>query len=324
MNQLFHKDSRRLSLTVVTLLIISFCLATRLEPWFQAWPGNRIQSGNLLSIVFGDGRRIFANHFYVKADAYFHSGFYPTVFDNRQAFQTPHMAEDTGTVGGSNDGDEHGFLGKPRDWIDAFSRQLYPSAHTHLDAGGAQVTHAHPVELGDSSDVREILPWLSLSAELDPNRVETYTVTAYWLRQRMKKVEEAELFLRDGLRANPDSYEILFELGRVYDENKNDPDRARNLWEAALRRFQQKEAAGAKPDNFLFIQIISHLAKLEQKQGNHERAMALMRIWKQHSPNPEAVQKLIDEAEQQWPTPKTATFENHPEEGAHRPSGPKS
>src|SRR5437667_4857091 len=68
-------------------------------------------------------------------------------------------------------------------------------------------------DLGESSDVREILPWLRLSAELDPNSVRTYTVAAYWLRERMGKVAEAEQFLREGLRANPGSYAILFELG---------------------------------------------------------------------------------------------------------------
>ena len=38
---------------------------------------------------------------------------------------------------------------------------------------------------------------------------ETYTVTAYWLRERMGKVDEAEQFLREGLRENPDSYEFM-------------------------------------------------------------------------------------------------------------------
>ena len=227
-------------LILVGLLVLCFGLAAWLDLWFQTWQGNRTQSADVLSVLMGDSRRMFANHFFVKADAYFHSGFYPTVFDNREAFQTPHMAEDSGTVGGRNQGDETGFLGKPRDWIDAFSRQFFPARHTHLDEGGASG------DLGDSSQVREIMPWLRLSAELNPNDIRTYTVTAYWLRERMGKVAEAEQFLREGLRENPDSYEIMYELGRVYSENKNDPARARNLWEAALRQWQKQEAP--KPD----------------------------------------------------------------------------
>lgn len=283
---------------VAALAVLCFGLAAELDTWFQAWAGNRAQSADMLNVLLGDGRRMFANHFYVKADAYFHSGFYPTVFDNREAFQTAHMAEDSGTVGGRNQGEETGFLGKPRDWIDAFSRQFFPSEHTHLDQGGAQGQANGAGDLGEGSEVREILPWLRLSADLDPNRVETYTVTAYWLRERMGKVAEAEKFLRDGLRENPGSYEILYELGRVYSENKNDPARARNLWEAALRQWQRQEAAQAEPDKYLFNQIAAHLAMLEQKEGNYRQALVYLEMWKTRSPSPESVQKFIEEVRQ--------------------------
>ena len=290
-------------LILIGLLVLCFGLAAWLDLWFQSWQGNRTQSADVLSVLMGDSRRIFANHFFVKADAYFHSGFYPTVFDNREAFQTPHMAEDSGTVGGRNQGDEKSFLGQPRDWIDAFSRQFFPSRHTHLDEGGASG------DLGDSSQVREIMPWLRLSAELNPNDIRTYTVTAYWLRERMGKVAEAEQFLREGLRENPDSYEIMYELGRVYSENRNDQARARNLWEAALRQWQKQEASKPDPERslrFLFVQIASHLALLEVKQGNYPQALAYMELWKARSPNPEAVQKYINEVRLKMSSPAPA------------------
>jgi len=213
------------------------------------------------------------------------------------------MAEDSGTVGGRNQGDEKGFLGKPRDWIDAFSRQFFPARHTHLDEGGASG------DLGNSSQVREIIPWLRLSAELNPNDIRTYTVTAYWLRERMGKVAEAEQFLRDGLRENPDSYEIMYELGRVYSENRNDPARARNLWQAALGQWQKQVASEPDPDRaykFLFVEITSHLALLEEKQGNHPQALAYMELWKARSPSPAAVQKFIDDLRRKISSPAPA------------------
>jgi tetratricopeptide (TPR) repeat protein len=286
------RSARLPLLILVALLVMCFGLAAWLDLWFQSWQGNRAQSADLLNVLMGDSRRLFANHFFVKADAYFHSGFYPTVFDNREAFQTPHMAEDSGTVGGRNKGDEQGFLGKPRDWIDAFSRQLFPSRHTHLDEGGASG------DLGNSSQVREIMPWLRISAELNPNDIRTYTVAAYWLRERMGKVAEAEQFLREGLRENPDSYEIMYELGRVYSENKNDQAHARNLWEAALRQWQKQVALLPDPERaykFMFVEITSHLALLEEKQGNYPQALAYMELWKARSASPDGVQKFIDE-----------------------------
>ena len=117
---------------------------------------------------------------FVKADAYYHSGYYPTIFDNNEAFKTPHMAEDTGAVASHNQGEETSFMGPPRDWIDAFGRHFIPNRHTHLDEGGPTD------DLSSSSKVREILPWLKLSAELDPENIKTYT------RHRVLAADEAE------------------------------------------------------------------------------------------------------------------------------------
>src|SRR5882672_6301692 len=144
------RSTRTWILTLCALMVLCFGLAACLDPWFQSWKGNRAKSADVLSVLLGDGKRIFARHFFVKADAYFHSGYYPSVFDNREAFKTPHMAEDAGAMGGQNQGDETSFLGKPRDWIDGFSRQFFPSSHTHLDQGGAQA------DLGNTAGVREI------------------------------------------------------------------------------------------------------------------------------------------------------------------------
>ena len=99
---------------------------------------------------------------------------------------------------------------------------------THLgqDAPGGK---PNGVELASSGgEVREILPWLKTSASLDPERIETYSVTAYWLRTELKKIDEAEGFLRDGLRANPGQPLLLFELGRIYSEDRQDTNRARS------------------------------------------------------------------------------------------------
>jgi tetratricopeptide (TPR) repeat protein len=303
------RSTRLFGLALAALLVLCFGLAAHLDLWFQSWAGNRTQSPGLMGVLFGDSRRMFANHFFVKADAYFHSGYYPTIFDNQESVRTPHIAEDSGAMKGENTGDELGFLGPPRDWIDAFSRRFTPAVHTHLDEGGAQGHSAAGEDLGGGSQVREILPWLKLSATLDPSRVETYTVAAYWLRERMGKTDEAEQFLREGLRANPNSAEILYELGRVYSENKNDPDRARNLWEAALRQWQKQEAGKSDPDKFLFVNIVTRLALLEEKAGHREQAIAYMELWKAHSPNPEAVQKQIDELIQSPPakSPESAS-----------------
>src|SRR6267142_3679943 len=109
---------------IIALLFVgALSLSTWLQPWFHSWSGNRSKSTDILTVALGDSRRLFAKHFYVKADAYFHSGYYPTIFDNQPSNGKLHM-----TGGKSEAHEEEGasFLGEPKDWIDRFSRHFYP------------------------------------------------------------------------------------------------------------------------------------------------------------------------------------------------------
>jgi hypothetical protein len=298
---------------LAALLVVCFGTAARLEPQFQfmrlgddrkQWVMDlhtdaavkplRLSraTGDFFNVALGDSRRMFANSFYVKADEYYHSGYYPTVFDDNTAFQTTHMAADTGAVSDKNSGDEHGFLGPTRNWIDAFGRHFFPDRHTHLDTGGPQD------DLSGSSEVREILPWLKLSSDLDPDNVQTYTVTAFWLRERMNNAPEAEAVLHDGLRNCPGSYDILFELGRVYYESYHDRDRARNVWEEGVHQWNKVYPSlteqEQKDSKLVMEQLATHLAKLEEDAGNLPKAIDWLQESQKVSETPELIQKNID------------------------------
>src|ERR1019366_7477422 len=120
-------SSRTFFLLLLALLIFCFGLAAGLQPQFQALENSRKQPDNFFRLLLGDSSRMFANSFFVKADEYYHSGFYPTIFDNNAAFKTAHVAEDTGAVSSKNHGEEESFMGPPRDWIDAFGRHFLPN-----------------------------------------------------------------------------------------------------------------------------------------------------------------------------------------------------
>src|SRR5947207_458786 len=136
--------------SILFLFAAAFSLSTWLEPRFQAWAGTRAKSSDILSVALGDSRRLFAKHFYVKADAYFHSGYYPTIFDNHPASGPMHM---TAAAGAGLQDHEEGtdFLGQPKDWLDAFSRHFFPSRHRHLGEG-ADPDHHHEGGDGQPDD----------------------------------------------------------------------------------------------------------------------------------------------------------------------------
>ena len=280
-------------LILALLLTLAFGLAAHLGPRVEArLAANGESEDDPMKRWLGDSRRLFANSFYVKADAYFHSGYYPTIYDNNAPFKTAHMAEDSGAAKSQNTGDENNFLGKPHDWIERVNRSMFPSHHTHLDEGG--------VDGNGAAEVKEILPWLKISEDLDSHRIETYLVAAYWLRVRMHMIKEAEEFLRDGLRANPGNPAILYELGQLYLEGRKNPNQARNIYLAALTSWNLENAVKAEKDQdkFELDHIASALAKLEEQEHNVPKAIEYLKLLKTVSPSPDAIQKKIDELEQ--------------------------
>jgi tetratricopeptide (TPR) repeat protein len=268
-------------LILLLLLAACFSVATALQERVSSW-GKRGESDNVLKVLLGDGRRLFANQFFVQADVSFHSGYYPSIFDQANVPKdTSHLTAKQGEPAAEEHEKQMNFLGPPRDWIERFGRHFIVTEHTHLEGNNRS----------------EILPWLKLSAELDPQKIETYTVAAYWLRD-LGKVKEAERFLREGLLNNPDSYDILFELGHLYYENNHDPDRARKIWDLALRRWSEQETAGKKPDLLKLGQIAINLARLEEKEGNLARAIQFLELSQKGAPHPEVLQPQIDELKQ--------------------------
>ena len=277
-------------LLLAALWVLSFGLAADLQPQFTALRSSRAD-GDVFKILLGDSRKLFANSFYVKADAYYHSGFYPTIFDNNEAFKTAHMAEDTGAVSSKNHGEEESFMGPPRDWIDDFSRHFFPDRHTHLDEGGPND------DLSGSDQVREILPWLKLSTDLDPQNVQNYTVTAYWLRERMHRTPEAYEVLLEGLHENPGSSDILFEMGRLYAEGDHDTNRAVRVWLAAARNWKPVKGTDDEvaANKFIYEKITTKLGDTERIAGHWQPAIHWFEQAKVVSPTPHALQMRIDD-----------------------------
>lgn len=329
---------KRPGLILVLLVVVAFSLGAWLQPRLPRTAGGR-DSENVFKVLFGEGRRMFANHFAIKADVYLHSGMYPSIFDQaakveaeeaeaagasaghvhtaecrhgesketKAAAAHVHTAEcqhgeahATEAPGGHvhtaechHEHDEHeaeatmpgghkcdtSFLGEPRDWIERMGRNFMVTEHKHLEGGRE----------------REILPWLKLSAQLDPQRIETYLVAGYWLAERLNKPKDGEDFLREGLRANPQSYEILFELGQIYQHHFKQPDRARNVWKLGLRRWDEVQRGKEKPDNSGRNLILGQLAELELQQGDLQEAIRYFEEAKKYSPSPEALDARIKE-----------------------------
>ena len=264
-------------LALAALLALAFTLATGLATRADNW-SQRTKSDNVFGMLFGDGRKLFANQFFTMADVYFHSGYYPSVFDKGSEEQKEIISASHGRKETEEDEKNEDFMGKPKDWVDAFGRHFRITQHTHLE----------------NHNEREILPWLRLAADLDPQKIETYTVGAYFLREHLNQPGQAEAFLREGLRNNPDSAEILFALGRVYRESNHDLNRARNVWLLGVKKILALTEDAQKENKLVYEEIVVNLARLEEDAGNYGAAIDWFHAAQKVSPAPEALQGQIN------------------------------
>jgi tetratricopeptide (TPR) repeat protein len=290
---------------LLLLLAICFTAATIMQPKVLNWTGSRACSNGLLAAVLGDARQMLGSQFVTQADVYFHSGYYPSFFDEAITKTKSHLAESAGgehdeehlhSDEKSNNEDHHhhhdhgehencpdhevDFLAnRPHTWIERFSRNFVVAEHTELSG----------------RDAREVLPWLQMAAELNPTNHEVYILGAFVLRQHLHRPNEALTFLREGCAANPDSYEIFYELGRLFCEDLKDDFRAENVWERALKKWEQTEGKKEEPDVTVYRQVLMKLAVSKQKSGDIPAAINYLSRVKALSPNPDAIEKQIQE-----------------------------
>ncbi len=275
----------------VFMWVCCFTLATVLDAPFGRLRAKTDTSAGMLTALMGDSRRMFANHFFAEADAYFHSGFYPTIFDTPNTEGHSHLTKEAHEHEGAGGHDEHHeetFLGPPKDWIERFGRHFIPNVHTHLSNGNE----------------REILPWLKISAMMDPTRVDTYVTASYWLRTSLHRPDEAERFLREGLRANPDSCEILLELGRVYFYNKKDARVGRNIFALAREKWLKQEAAGEKPEPADLEEILGEILRVDRQEGDLKAQLSDLEQLIKVSHSEDTLQAEIRELKAKMANPK--------------------
>lgn len=116
------------------------------------------------------------------------------------------------------------------------------------------------------TDGAELLPWYRLMTLSDPHNIRGYVIGAWWLKHYQKRPQllEAIKFLDEGIRYNPDSYQLYLMKGHI-NRTLEDHQEARLLYRKAAEIAIQKRPPDGK---------ISH----DWTQYNEEDAMAAIRL----------------------------------------------
>ena len=110
------------------------------------------------------------------------------------------------------------------------------------------------------------------------------------------------MILRSGLKANPHSPDLLYSLGQIYLQDRNDYPHAKNLFLAALRCWHEvedpkplKTGTGEEVRNTLLLeQILGGLSEEEAAAGRLDRALQYLEQLKANASDPAGVQQQID------------------------------
>ncbi len=215
------------SVAIFFLLPVLFYLSYALDhdPGFS-----KRRSGDLLYQLIGGAQEVVGDTFFLKADSYFHGGAEHTFSAEEEHFHKE------GEEDHDEDSHQEAKTVLASDWIAAVNHQVHITKHRHLT----------------ESEIKEMLPFLNLSVQLDPYNVEAILATAYWLERHLHKTEEALGVLKQGLKNNPTSWEINYHIGSIYFKTKGSVAESTPYFEEALRQIKDPEAPeAAEPTYFL-------------------------------------------------------------------------
>ena len=94
-----------------------------------------------------------ANQFFTMADVYFHSGYYPSIFDKNAEEEKDIICRQKPRKKETEEEEKiQDFLGKPKDWIDAFGRHFRMVTHTRTCENGHEREILFVAAAGDNTE----------------------------------------------------------------------------------------------------------------------------------------------------------------------------
>ena len=207
-----------------TLLLVLFCLVpllgNRLQP--NAYSGGRsrdandraIRNSSAIAMMLGELRTSMSDIMLIKTERYLDSGvaYVPhlgksissisgaaNAIDQNQAEleaegdHSGHEDEVTSTIIPTAKEDFRGFIGY-------LERQIKP----WRDPGDP---HQH-------TNGTELLPWYRVITMTDPHNVRAFAIGGFWLKN--ENLDEGLKFLEEGIKNNPDAFQLRLTLGRLY------------------------------------------------------------------------------------------------------------
>ncbi len=241
-----------LCLCALLLCVLLLQIPLQTYHYSEASSVSVIPGGEIISKILGGVFSGSADLLWLKTDEYLHKG----VTEHSHC----HILEEAGIGGHTQHKHEHEHKG---------TEHGHELKHNRLDKLFAKLEYNLKPNITEhlhSKREDELMPWFKLTTTFNPHHVRAYAVGGYWLAFRLGKTEEAIKFLKEGIKNNPDGYQISTQIGIVYFSRLKDYKKAQYYFEKALK-------SQAEMDEYDKAGILRFLAFSYKFQGHTQKAI---------------------------------------------------
>lgn len=260
-----RSGSRSVALLVVALLAAG-AMERRVNP--QDYTGGRQRdaaqrsqrNSSALAVMLGEFRTSLSDMMFIKTERYLHGGVGYAAHHDSELLSVEGTArgiEDHQAELSTQDADlPEGYT---EDEDHAGTKTLIPSSQTDF-RGIVGTFHREVKPWRDPSkphihtDGTQLLPWFKIMTLSDPNYIQGYTVGSFWLKRLDN--EQADLFVEEGLKHNPEAFQIHLSKGHLKLNQSRDESMSASEVEALLREAEKAFTRAAelaiqqRPENF--------------------------------------------------------------------------
>ena len=266
---------KKISCVLILLLAaICFYLVPRIDNFSYSFIKSKgILERDVFFRTLGEAKDLVSDLSYLKADEYYHGGVkhkdsqpHLCVFSEKeiqigkQEVEHEHKEEETERPECLHEVIREKEIERKKiskfNILSRIGERLYIHQHRHLHG----------------KEEREIIPWLYYSVKLNPHNVKAYVIGGYWIGSRLGRVDEALKFLNEGLKHNPDTWEIYSEVGSLYFHQKQDYQQAIKFFSKAVS-FMTDDNSDEHDKSHAF----TFLAASYDRTGNLDKAIEYYR-----------------------------------------------
>ncbi len=237
-----------------------------------------ISGRDFLFKTLGEAKNLISDISYLKADEYYHGGLKHKECKLGDNYSEPQAH---GILAGREEKadelkDDHEHDDECEEFEEFLETEYLKRKFSRFNilfrVGRAIPVHTHKHLYGNEE--RELIPWLYYAVKLNPHNIEAYVVGGYWVGSRLGRVDEALNFLMEGIRYNPNVWQIYSEIGNLYFHQKKDYQQAVKFYSKAASLIEFDQDA----DKYDKSHIFTFLGASYENIGRFDKALEYYRL----------------------------------------------